>query len=151
MRKTMKMLLILLLIFTAIYVGTIAYASTQVTSGEHADSLRYVAYSATKYRSGTPSVWYYPEELGIIAIHEVDSYWVQISVDRQKEPFSLPAETPIFLYKDEFWMVSSRYVDFFLVRPMSWQIPIGGALGTGWILIGAFFVKTKLKGKKEKT
>jgi hypothetical protein len=143
----MKAGLILMVALTLLYVIVIVYANANTDSNNYVNPYRYVVYAACKHESDTPpSVWYTPEELGIVEIREVaESRWVQITVDRQKEPFPLQRESPILLYKDEFYKVESRYVTFDESNN-GWQIPIGAMLVSGWTCIGVLFLRGRIKG-----
>jgi hypothetical protein len=113
----------------------------------------YVLYTAYKHEQDTPPTeWYTPEELGIVEVWELGNRAVQIVVDRRKEPFPFgPLGTDdqltVFLYKDEFYTVSHRWVTFAIGRGSlpPWQTPIGGVLGVGWVFTGALFVKERKK------
>jgi hypothetical protein len=145
MKKTKRMVkaaLILMAILTVIYVSAVVYANTNAYPYPH----RYVLYAAFAYESETPPTdWYTPEQLGIydvIEYGENGSYWLHIAVDREKEPFPLQSENPIFLYKDKFYQVSSLWTTPGLPEHLKqWQIPIGGALGAGWVFTGILFLK----------
>lgn len=145
MKKLVKAVLILMAILTAIYVNITVYANAS------AYSHRYVVYAAYKYEQDTPPTeWYTPEELGIVEIYEVNDRAVQIAVDREKEPFPFGPygtddQLTIFLYKDEFYVVSHRWVTFADEYVKQWQIPIGGALGVGWVSTGVLFLKWRKK------
>jgi len=134
-----KVVLTLMLALTTIYIIAVVYANANSSYS----SYRYVVYAAYKYEGDTPPTeWYTPGELGITEVYEVNIRAVQIVVDRQKEPFPLQLECPIFLYKDEFYIVSSRWVTFW-PRSAKWEIPTGVALGATWILTGAWFLKRR--------
>jgi hypothetical protein len=139
-----KAALTLMVLLTAIYVSATVYANVNV-------SHRYVTYAAFKYEQDTPPTeWYTPEELGIVEICEVDAYSVQINVDREKEPFPFGPygtddQPTIFLYKGEFYLVSSRWVTFADGYVKQWQIPISGTLAAGWVFTGVLFLKWRRK------
>ena len=139
-------------ILTVIFVSLVIYANVNANANFHdyANSHRYVVYAAYKYEQDTPPTeWYTPEELGIVEVYEVNSRAVQIIVDREKEPFPFGPygtddQLTIFLYKHEFYTVSHRWVTFYRYGTQ-YQIPIGIALGAGWVITGALFLKWRGK------
>lgn len=141
MKKVFTVTLILMAILTVIYVSAVVYANTNADAYPH----RYVLYGAFEYGSETPATdWYTPEQLGIYDILEQgeNDSWLHIAVDREKEPFPLQSENPIFLYNDKLYYVSPLWVTPGLPESVKqWQIPIGGALGAGWVFIGILFLK----------
>jgi hypothetical protein len=139
MEKAVKTCMILMAILTAIYASVVVYAYA------HSNLIHDVVYAAYECEI-SPTDWYTPEELGIVKIIELgeNADCLQIVVDQEKEPFPLQSENPIFLYKDKFYRVSSRWVTFVPEIINNWQIPIAGALGTGWLFSGVLF----LKGRK---
>jgi len=143
MKKSVKAVLILLVILTVIYVSAVVYANTNASACP--DPHRCVLYAAFKYEADTsPSEWYTLEQLGICDVIEYveNGSWLHIAVDREKEPFPLQSENPIFLYKDEFYQVSSLHVTPALPEGIkNWQIPVGGALGIGWVFTGVLFLR----------
>ena len=153
MKRMVKAALILMTILTVIFVSVVIYANVNVDANFHdyANSHRYVVYAAYKYEQDTPPTeWYTPEELGIVEVWELGNRAVQIVVDRRKEPFPFgPLGTDdqltIFLYKDEFYTVSHRWVTFADGYGTQWQVPIGIALGAGWVITGALFLKWRGK------
>jgi len=152
MKRVVKAALILMTVLTVIYVSAVVYdnVNANVNLYDYANSHRYVVYAAYKYEQDTPPTeWYTPEELGIVEVYEVNSRAVQIIVDREKEPFPFGPygtddQPTIFLYKDEFYTVSSRWVTF-AIESLKWEIPIGGALGVGWFFTGVLFLKWRRK------
>jgi hypothetical protein len=147
MKKMMKAVLVLMAILTTIYVSAVVYANVNAN-----DDYYIHPYLTSEYVDTPPTEWYTPEELGIVEVWELGNRAVQIVVDRRKEPFPFgPLGTDdqltVFLYKDEFYTVSNRWVTFAIgggsLPP--WQIPIGGALGVGWVFTGVLFVKGRKK------
>ena len=148
-----KAALILMTILTVIFVSVVMYVNANANFHDYANSHRYVVYAAYKHEQDTPPTeWYTPEELGIVEVWELGNRTVQIVVDRRKEPFPFGPlgnddQLTVFLYKDEFYTVSHRWVTFAngggSLPP--WQIPIAGALGAGWAFTGALFVKWRKK------
>lgn len=153
LKKTVKVTLLLIAVLTVTYVSAVVYANVNANANFHdyANSHRYVIYAVYKYEQDPPPTeWYTPEELGIVEVWEVNGRALQIIVDREKEPFPFGPygtddQLTIFLYKDEFYTVAHRWVTFAPYHVTQWQIPIGGALGVGWVFTGALF----LKGRKE--
>ena len=142
MKGTVKAVLILMVILTVIYASTVVYVNTTTSLN--------LVYAADLYKSGaSPSNWYTPDQLGIVDIIEYEannSCWLHVVVDRDKEPFPLQREQPIFLYKDRFFQVSPLWAT---PRPpegtQQWQVLLGGVLGVGWIFTGALFLKWRKK------
>ena len=149
MKRAMKASLMLMAALTLLYVIVIVYANANTDSDDYVDPYHYVVYAAYKSESDAPpSVWYTPEELGIVEIYdfgEDDPGAVQITVDRQKEPFPLQEETPIFLFRDDFYIVSSHWVTFADSNGIQWQVPTGVALGTVWTFLGVLFVRRRMR------
>ena len=143
MKKVFTVTLILMAILTVIYVSAVVCANTNANAYPH----RYVLYGAFEYESETPPTdWYTPEQLGIYEVIELGESWLHIAVDREKEPFPLQSENPIFLYKDKFYQVSSLWTTPGLPESVKqWQMPIGGALGVCWIFTGVLFLKWRKK------
>ena len=142
MKKVFTVTLILMAILTVIYVSAVVCANTNANAYPH----RYVLYGAFEYESETPPTdWYTPEQLGIYDVIEYgENGWLHIAVDREKEPFPLQSENPIFLYKDKFYQVSPLWVTPGLPEGVKqWQILIGGVLGAGWVFAGALFFKRR--------
>jgi hypothetical protein len=141
----MKAVLIVMVILTVIYVSAVAYT--------HAYPHVVVDLAAYKYEADTtPVEWYTPEELGIVEIYkfgeEHPPYALKIVVDPEKAPFLSQSETPIFLYKDEFYIVA--YPPWITFRPanIEWRIPIGAALGAGWVFTGVLFLEVRKRERK---
>jgi hypothetical protein len=142
-----------MVILTTIYISAVVYAKVDVNSYDYANSHRYVVYAAYERESDTPPTeWYTPEELGIVEIWDIgkEGGAVQIVVDREKEPFPFgpygtDEQLTIFLYKDEFYIVSHHWVTFATQDSVPWEIPIGTALGVGWVFTGVLFLKWKKK------
>jgi hypothetical protein len=135
MKKT-KLLLIVMLVITAVYIGAVVYANSE-TSGGAVDS-------AFLYH-GIPEEWYTPEQLGIVKIigYTEDTTWIQV-VYGDQGPLVNPDEEPIFKYKDKFWQISHFYVTPALPEEVKrWQVPIGGAISVGWIFTGIVFLKVR--------
>lgn len=145
MKKIVKVALLSMAVLTVTYVSAVVYANTNANAYSH----RYVLYGAFEYESETPPTdWYTPEQLGIYDVIELgeNGSWLHIAVDREKEPFPLQSENPIFLYKDKFYQVLPLWVTPGLPKSiMQWQIQIGGALGVCWIFTGVLFLKWRKK------
>jgi len=129
MKKNRKVILLAMLISTAIYISVVVYANS-VDSGAN------VLYAAERYQPENPPPYcYQPEELGIVQVIEdtQNASWVHIEVDREKEPFPLQTEQPIFLYNGNFYKVLSLWVTPGLSEEIKqWQIHGGAAIGVGW-------------------
>src|SRR4030043_1523211 len=147
MRKVLKAALILMTVFSVLYASAIVFAYA-VANGNDLDSNRYVVYAADRYQGDVPlTKWYTPEQLGIdhVIDYKESNSWLQIAVDRRREPFPLQKETPVFLYKDRFYHVSPLWATPGAPEGSGWQIPIGAILGAGWISGGGVFFKWRGK------
>ena len=147
MKRIVKASILLMAILTVIYAGLVAYANANPSglSGH-----RYILPAAFEYESETPPTeWYTPEQLGIVKIiehGENNTCWLHVLVDREKEPFPLQEEQPIFKYKDKFYQISPLWTTPGLSESAKGQLIGGGVLvGSGWAFTGALF----LKGRKE--
>ncbi|MGD8545920.1 MAG: hypothetical protein PVH12_07070, partial [Candidatus Bathyarchaeota archaeon] len=116
MRKIVKVIFALMVILTATFVSVVMYT--------HA-SYNHVMYAAIEYESAIPPTdWYTPGQLGIVNIIEREGRWLHTVVDKEKEPFPLQRINPIFLYKEEFYQVSSLWATPSLPRhTIGWQVP----------------------------
>lgn len=134
MKKIVKVTFALMAMLTAIFVSVVMY-----THAGYND----VMYAAIEYESAIPPTdWYTPEQLGIVNIIEREGGWLHTVVDQEKEPFPLQRETPIFLYKEEFYQVSSLWATPSLPElTIGWQVPIGGAIVAAWIFTGVISIK----------
>ena len=146
MKRIVKASLLLIAILTVIYAGLVMYANANSSYGwGHRD----VVYGAVKYESETPPTdWYTPEQLGIVKMvyYEENCTWFHAVVDREKEPFPLQEEQPIFKYKDKFYQISPLWTTPGLSESAKAQLIGGGVLvGSGWAFTGVLF----LKGRKE--
>ncbi len=134
MKNRVKAALLLMAILTVIYVSAVVWAQTNYND---------VVYAAVEYESEAPPTdWYEPEQLGIVKIIEREGGWLHTVVDREKEPFPLQSENPIFLYKEKFYQISSLWATPGLADPQ-WQVPVGGALGAAWIFTGVFYIRRR--------
>jgi hypothetical protein len=147
MKRVVKVVLILMTILTVIYASAVVYANANSNSESSPYPHRYVLYAAVRYEGDIPPPeWYMPEQLGIYNIIEYveNASWLHIEVDREKEPFPLQEKQPVFLYKDKFYQVSPLWATPALTESANlWQVPIGLALGTGWVFTCALFVKMR--------
>ena len=147
MQKVVKAVLVLMTVFSVLYASAIVLAYT-IAYSNNLNSNRYVIYAADRYQGDIPPIkWYTPEQLGIdhVIDYKESCSWLQIAVDRQREPFPLQKETPVFLYKDRFYQVSPLWVTPGVPQGSGWQIPIGATLGAGWICVGVVFFKRRGK------
>lgn len=153
MENVVKATLILMGILTVIYAGAVAYvnANSSLDDNIEGDLSRAVLYAAFEYESETPpSVWYTPEQLGITGVirYGENCSWLHIGVDREKEPFPLQREQPIFLYKDKFYKVSHLWVTPAGCDPnveliVKWLFGLG--LGLGWVFTGILLLNGRRK------
>lgn len=134
MKKAVEAVLISMAVLTAIYASAVVYANVTSNYSNYDE----VLYAANRYESETPPAhWYTTEQLGIVGVTEYVGYsWIHISVDPEKEPFPLQRELPIFIYKDKFYQVSPLWATPSLIESViQWQVPVGGALGAGWVVL----------------
>jgi len=157
MRKMMKAVLVLIAILTVAYVGVVVYANTNpshpVNSSDYRDPIDYgiwCHYFAEKLQ-WEPQEWNTTEELGIILVPSKvteDHYHIFI-VDEEKALPWMNGATPMpyaVKYEDKFYRILGLWVTPGLPESVKqWQIPIGGALGAGWVFTGALFVKGRKK------
>ena len=94
MQKVAKAALILMTLLTVIYIGAVVFtfgnAEMDDYFGPHSNHT--VVYAADRYEGDTPPTnWYTLEQLGIYGVigYRAGDSWLQIAVDREKEPFSL--------------------------------------------------------------
>jgi hypothetical protein len=141
MKIGLKAILMLMMISTVVYAGMVLY----VYANSFNDSNLIVCYAARKCDPPAPSsIWYTPEELGIVRIDRMSAKDLSIGVDTTKEPFPLQEKTPIFKFEGEFYKVSSLWVTFASGGlEQSWPVPTGLILGAGWIFIGTLFIKRR--------
>ena len=156
MRKLVKASILLMAILTVVYAGLVVYANANSShgvgsSGDGKEPIEYGIwkhYFAEKLET-EPQEWYTPEELGIILVEskvEEGCFHILI-VDEEKALPWMNGTTPepyAVKYEDEFYRILSLWVTPAGCEP-NWQIPIGVALGFGWVFTGVLF----LKGRKE--
>ena len=142
MKIIAKVVLVLMTILTVICASVVVYVNAN-SSGHNP------LYAAFEYESAAPPAdWYTPEQLGIVQIIEYGengSYWLHVAVEN--EPFPLQSEQPVFQYENKFYQISPLWVTPGLseqVRQL--QIPIMGALGTGWLFAGVLLFKKRERG-----
>jgi len=142
MKKSLMVALALMSILTVVYIGAVVYANTNY------DGFKEIVLAAEELET-QPSSWYTPEELGIISIAEKQGFpgLLSIGVPPEKDWERLQGEQPVFKYKDEFYQILPVWVDtIYIPHPvLQYKIPIGAAVGTGWILIGALIFREKRK------
>lgn len=134
--KIVKILAIVMIAATAMYVGTEVYAYSNSSRGD-------VLYAANLYESEVPPpAWYTPEQLGIVEVIEYENTTsVHINVDREKEPFPLQEVQPIFQYNEKFFKVSPLWMGY-PVPPNLPQQPEGAFLcGISWFATGILWIK----------
>ncbi|MBS7632420.1 hypothetical protein KEJ15_02195 [Candidatus Bathyarchaeota archaeon] len=137
-----KVLLLVMLASTVIYVGVSSYmTSTRGSTGPVCIASRYV---------GTTSTYYTPERLGIMEIEEYGN-GSTLFVTFESRILSLPANNPVFKYKDAFYQINIPSAIFLPGRskPIPIQpILIGGLLvAMGWLITLVVFLK-KQKGEQ---
>jgi hypothetical protein len=152
MKKTVLAFLFSMTVLTVGYAGFLVYLSASSVSAHQqtSDSGYLVVYSAEEYVSEEPpTTMYTREELGIVEVidYGVESpTWVHVVVDREKEPFPLQKNSPIFSYKDRLYQVAPLWVSPGLPeQPMIWKIQpiVIASLGIGWALAFVLLVREK--------
>ena len=152
MKKTVLAFLFSMTVLTVGYAGFLVYLSASSCSAHQqiSDSGYLVVYSAEEYVSEEPpTTLYTQQELGIVEVmdHGVESpTWVHVAVNREKEPFSLPKNMPIFSYKDKLYQVIPLMVTPGLPEPtLMGQILrlIPAVLAAGWIVAIVLLVRGK--------
>lgn len=145
MKKMVKTFLILMLVFTAIYVSAMVYANNSIIAHDY-DGKYYACgkyYKATLY-AGEPTEWYYPQDLGIIQIRENSATSLAVSIPLELDPGDLEIRHPIFKYNDTFYQIKYAEAVWDAGLPENinkWQIPLGAILGLGWVSAGALSIR----------
>jgi hypothetical protein len=131
---------IVLAIVTVAYIVALVYGN--------ATNQYLVSYGAFEYKSA-PSVWYMPEQLGIVSFTEHGqngTIWLEVGVDPSKEPLPLQEYQPIFKYEEKFFQISDAWVTPGLPRySKGWQIPLGIGVGTSWMIAGILILRERRK------
>ena len=152
MKKKVEILLALMAMLTVIYAGAVVYAN--VSDAPKSDGI-YIVPGAFLYK-GDPSEWYTPEQLGIVKVEDYgageNATWLHVFIPRDVYYNDSKGEWvwgKIFkwerngkFYKIEFWITPGLPED--IIKRS--QIPIGGAIGAGWIISGIWIYK-KREGK----
>jgi hypothetical protein len=157
MRKMMKAVLVLIAILTVAYVGVVVYANTNsshpVNSSDYRDPIDYGIwrhYLAEKLQ-WEPQEWNTTEELGIILVPSKvteDHYHIFIVDEEKALPWmnGTTSEPYAVKYRGSFYRIMFLWVTPGLPENIKqWQLPIGVALGAGWICTGAVFFKESEK------
>ena len=143
--KIVKILAIVMVIATVIYIAAETYAYSNSSRGN-------VSYAADLYESEIPPpIWNTTEQLGIVEVIEYENATsVHINVDKEREPFPLQEVQPIFQYEDKFYKVSPLWMGY-PVPPNLLQQPIGFASCImGWCFIGILWLKWRKKDEATK-
>ena len=157
MKKIVKAALLLMAVLTMIYASAVTYKIGYTDGESYAREYSLVkhpieydiwrAYSAEKLET-EPEEWYTPDELGIVLIKSSHFEHYHIFIAREHEEKALAwmrdgEFTPHAVkYEDEFYRISFFWVTPAIPEPQ-WQIPIGVALGLGWVFTGALFLKER--------
>lgn len=147
MQKVMKILLLTMLIVTAIYAGFVVYANTNSESCNGG-----TVYSAFLCK-GEPTKWYFPEQLGITEFTEYENgVWLHVVVPYESDPgiiehLIIMEGGAVFIYEGRFYNITGFSATPALPdRLKQWQFPLGGAIGMGWVFVGALFYKRRGRG-----
>jgi hypothetical protein len=150
-------------VLTVLYAIAVLYANTSSTysSGSSSEGKHPTEYGIWRHYSAEklatdPDEWYTPEELGVILVESTvtEGRFSLLIVDEAKAfPWMRDEEfTPATVqYEDAFYHILFLWVTPGLPDHVrQWQIPIGVALGIGWVfIIGmtlADYVRAKQKG-----
>lgn len=140
-RKTVLLIVAAMSVLTIAYIAYVAYSATN----NEANNTLNPVYYAIPYK-GEPSQWYYPEELAIIDFLDNDEnfdngFW--IVVDRDRKPFDLQAENPVFKLNEKFYQVSSLWVTPTFMESGPDIAVVGGAVGIsiGWFATGMMYYR----------
>ena len=146
--KIVKILAIVMVIATVIYVAAEAYAYSNSSRGD-------VLYAADLYESEIPPpIWNTTEQLGIVEVIDYgygeNATWVHINVDKEREPFPLQEVQPIFQYKGKFYKVSPLWMMPGLPRNLLQQ-PAGAVFcGIGWCATGILWLNWRKEDEATK-
>jgi hypothetical protein len=145
---------------TAIYISTIVYAfvssvGRNVPNDDISDGKKPIdygilrAYRAEKRETPPTEEWYTLEQLGIalgekVEYAEKETYHVLIVEPEKALPWMKDyTNTPVVNYGDQYYQITSLWLTVNDPTSNGIYIPIGGALGIGWLLCGILFVRGK--------
>ena len=159
MKRIVKASILLMAILTVVYASAVAYKIGYADGESRVRKYSIVrqpigygiwrSYSAEKLKT-EPAEWYTPEELGIVLIkcRHFEHYHIYIVREHEEKALAWMRDdefTPYAVkYEDEFYHIVFLWTTPAVPEP-NWQIPIGVALGLGWVFTGVLF----LKGRKE--
>jgi len=150
LKKIVKVALLSMAVLTVIYVSLVAYAYAN-SSGEGKYPIEYgiwKSYFAEKLET-EPQEWNTTEELGIIfgdkmEYAETETYLILIVDEEKALPWMRDDEQSAVKYEDEFYRIVWLWVTPGLPESVKqWQLPIGVALGAGWVSTGASFIRER--------
>jgi len=156
MKRIEKIALSVLLVLTLIYIGAVMYVGTK-SSSRYVTIAHNVLLGAFKYTGEMPpSMWYAPEQLGIVGVIEYyddkgDISWLHVEVS-ESDHERLQEEQPIFKYGENFYQVFPGWVTPSLSK-RRWQFPVeatpvGVALGVSWLIFGVSVLREETHSKR---
>jgi hypothetical protein len=150
MKKIVWAFLFSMAVLTVSYAGFWLYPSASSYSGHlrTSGSGYLVVYAAEEYVSEEPPATLYTQmELGIVDVldYGVESpTWVHVAVNREKEPFPLQKNMPVFSFKDKLYQVIPLCVTPGLPERSVMdqiQLLIIACLVVGWVLAFILLVR----------
>lgn len=154
MKKIVKVALLLMAVLTSIYASVVAYAyaNSSYGAGSNGDGTEPIEYGIWKSYLAEkletePQEWNTTEELRIIfgdkmEYAETETYLILIVDEEKALPWMRDDEQPAVKYDDEFYRIVWLWVTPGL-PVKQWQLPIGVALGAGWVFTGALFIRER--------
>lgn len=153
MKKIVKAVLFLMIALTVTYVSAVVYANSSVDdSYDYRDPIEYGVWKhfIAERLETPPNQWNTTEKLGIVLVSSKvmeDRYHIYIDDPERALPWMNGTKPQPFAvkYGDNFYRISFLWVTPGPESIKQWQIPIGGALGVGWVFTGALFLKGRKK------
>jgi len=137
-----------------IYVSAVVYASanSSVDTDSSGEGKRPTEYGIWRHYyvdklHREPQEWYTPEELGVTLVPSkfIEDRYHLLIVDPEKALPWMSGTEPMpyaLKYEDKFYRITFAWVTPALPEGIkNWQIPVGGALGIGWVFTGVLFLR----------
>jgi len=157
MKKAVKAVLLLMVMLTVVYFGAVVYVYTNSTSRKSSIEYRLLKDFFAERLGTEPQEWNTTEELGITFGEKLNNKTYDILVvDEEKALLWMNGTEPqpyATKYNDEFYRIGFIWVDYgsennFYEVFNGLQVPIGGALGVGWVSTGILAIKNRDKKLK---
>lgn len=157
MKKRVSVALLVMAALTVSYVSVVVYANATSPYDDSSDYTYPYEYGITKHfvakkLETPPDQWNTTEELGIVLVPcEVKEgryvYHVYIDDSERALPWMKGTQPQYVKYGDDFYRIfAALWVLPGLAEGIrQWQIPIGGALGAGWVCSAVLFLKGRKK------